>query len=113
VNHRDQQFIMIDVPGIIEGASRGAGLGLEFLRHIERTRLILHCVDLSQFYSENNPYDDFLTLRREFEAYSSFLAAKPFFVVPPSLTLSKLLKILMNLDQLLSSRVFRFLGFLL
>jgi GTP-binding protein len=89
VNHHDQQFIMVDVPGIIEGASRGAGLGLEFLRHIERTRLILHCVDLSQFYSENNPYDDFLTLRREFEAYSSSLAAKPFFVVATKLDLIK------------------------
>lgn len=87
VNHRDQQFVMVDVPGIIEGASHGAGLGLEFLRHIERTRLILHCVDLSQYYSENNPYDDFLTLRREFEAYSSSLAAKPFFVVATKLDL--------------------------
>ena len=87
VNHHDQQFIMVDVPGIIEGASRGVGLGLEFLRHIERTRLILHCVDLSQFYSKNNPYDDFLTLRHEFEAHSSSLAAKPFFVVATKLDL--------------------------
>jgi len=86
VNHRGQQFIMVDVPGIIEGASQGAGLGLEFLRHIERTRLILHCVDLSP-YSGGDPFADFLTLRREFERYSPTLAAKPFFVIATKLDL--------------------------
>ena len=86
VNHRDQQFIMVDIPGIIEGASRGAGLGLQFLRHIERTRLILHCVDISSF-SGNNPFKDFLTLRHEFEQYSPTLSAKPFFVVATKLDL--------------------------
>ena len=87
VNHRDQQLVMVDVPGIIEGASQGAGLGLEFLRHIERTRLILHCVDLSPIYSKNDPYKDFLTLRHEFETYSPSLAAKPFFIVATKLDL--------------------------
>ncbi len=84
VAHRDQQFVMVDVPGIIEGASQGAGLGLDFLRHIERTRLILHCVDLSP-YTGNNPLSDFALLRHEFEQYSPALAAKPFFVIATKL----------------------------
>ncbi|MEO1942336.1 MAG: GTPase ObgE [Campylobacterales bacterium] len=68
-------FVMADIPGIIEGASEGKGLGLEFLRHIERTRVILYLLDLSSY---RDPVYQFKTLRRELEKYSPKLAGRRF-----------------------------------
>lgn len=86
VQHRDAQFVMVDIPGIIEGASQGAGLGLEFLRHVERVKVVLCLVDMAFPYS-GDPWKDFWTLRREFAQYSSTLLAKPFLVVGTKLDL--------------------------
>jgi GTP-binding protein len=86
VKHRDESFVMVDVPGIIEGASRGAGLGLEFLRHVERVRLLLCLVDMAFPYS-GEPWEDFLILRREFAQYHPSLLEKPFMVVGTKLDL--------------------------
>ncbi|MEN3185384.1 MAG: GTPase ObgE [Atribacterota bacterium] len=77
VTHGEEKFVMIDIPGIIEGASQGAGLGLDFLRHVERVKLLLCLVDLS----ENSPWDSFSILRREFAQYSHALVEKPFLLV--------------------------------
>lgn len=69
-------FVMADIPGIIEGASDGAGLGHDFLRHIDRCRLIVHVVDISA--SERpDPLGDLLLINRELAAFSETLAAKP------------------------------------
>ncbi len=73
-------FIMADLPGLIEGASEGAGLGYEFLRHIERTRLIVHMVDASGMEGRD-PIDDYYAIRRELAEYSQALAEKPEIVV--------------------------------
>jgi len=80
VVHRNERFVMVDIPGIIEGASRGAGLGFDFLRHVERVRLLLCLVDLAPL-SGSSPWEDFSILRGEFSQYSEALSRKPFFVV--------------------------------
>jgi GTP-binding protein len=72
----DRSFVVADVPGLIEGAHRGLGLGHQFLRHLERTRLLVHLVDVSGM-SGRDPVDDFKTIRRELELYRPELAEKP------------------------------------
>ena len=73
-------FVLADIPGIIEGASQGVGLGLQFLRHIERTRLLLHVIDVSG--AENrNPVDDFNKVNEELKTYSEKLASRKQIVV--------------------------------
>lgn len=69
-------FVMADIPGLIEGASDGAGLGHSFLRHIERCRLIVQVVDLSGIEGRS-PADDFRTISEELEKYSPEIAARP------------------------------------
>ena len=72
----DRSFIVADVPGLIEGAHRGHGLGHQFLRHLERTKVLVHLVDVSGA-SGRNPADDLDTVRRELELFQPALAAKP------------------------------------
>lgn len=76
VAYGDGSFVMADIPGLIEGASQGAGLGTRFLRHIERVRLIVHVVDVSGC-EERDPYDDFVKINKELGEYSEKLAALP------------------------------------
>ncbi len=73
-------FIVADIPGLIEGASAGAGLGDRFLRHVERTKLILHLVDVSSL-SGRDPVDDYEIINRELANYSVDLARTPQIVV--------------------------------
>ncbi|CDM66146.1 Obg family GTPase CgtA [Pyrinomonas methylaliphatogenes] len=73
-------FVVADIPGLIEGAHEGAGLGDRFLRHIERTRLLLHLVDISSF-SGRDPVRDYEVINRELAEYSGDLANKPQIVV--------------------------------
>jgi GTP-binding protein len=72
----DRSFVVADVPGLIEGAHRGLGLGHQFLRHLERTRLLVHMIDVSG-QSGRDPVEDFKTIRRELELYRPELAEKP------------------------------------
>ena len=76
VAYGDGSFVMADIPGLIEGASQGAGLGTRFLRHIERVRLIVHVVDVSGC-EERDPYEDFVKINKELSEYSEKLAALP------------------------------------
>ncbi len=69
-------FVVADIPGIIEGAHEGVGLGHEFLRHVERTRLLLHVVDVSGVEGRN-PMEDFDAINRELKLYSEKLSQKP------------------------------------
>ena len=72
-------FVMADIPGIIEGAADGAGLGHDFLRHIDRCRLIVHVVDVSGS-EDRDPVEDFQKINRELAEYSPELAARPMIV---------------------------------
>jgi GTP-binding protein len=72
----DRSFVVADVPGLIEGAHRGLGLGHQFLRHLERTKVLVHLVDVSSA-SGRDPVDDLDTVRRELELFQPTLAAKP------------------------------------
>jgi GTP-binding protein len=72
----DRSFVVADVPGLIEGAHRGQGLGHQFLRHLERTKVLVHVVDVSGA-SGRRPVDDLETVRRELELFQPALAAKP------------------------------------
>ncbi len=75
----DRSFVLADIPGIIEGASEGAGLGHDFLRHIDRCRLTVHVVDVSGSEGRD-PIEDFETINRELAAYSPALASRPMVV---------------------------------
>ncbi|HUR35999.1 MAG TPA: GTPase ObgE [Vicinamibacterales bacterium] len=72
----DRSFVVADVPGLIEGAHRGQGLGHQFLRHLERTRVLVHLVDVSSG-SGRDPVSDMDIIRRELELFAPELAAKP------------------------------------
>jgi GTPase len=74
------RLLVADIPGIIEGAHANRGLGLSFLKHIERTSLLLFLVDISAFEGRD-PFEDFLLLRREIELYRKEILEKPFLVV--------------------------------
>ena len=75
-----RSFVVADIPGLIEGAHLGAGLGIQFLRHIERTRLLVHLVDVSEA-SGRDPVRDFETIMAELAGFSEELAQKPMIVV--------------------------------
>lgn len=80
VSYYDQTFVMADIPGLIEGASEGAGLGHSFLRHIERTRILVHVVDISGS-EDRNPIDDFNLINNEIYSYDEALKDLPMIVV--------------------------------
>ncbi len=73
---RGESFVMADIPGLIEGASQGIGLGHDFLRHVERTRMIVHVVDVSSSEGRH-PIDDYKAIQRELELYNPVLARRP------------------------------------
>jgi len=76
----DRTFVVADIPGLIEGAHLGHGLGIQFLRHIERTRLLVHLVDVSEA-SGRDPVEDFGVVMAELASFRDDLARKPMFVV--------------------------------
>ncbi len=73
-------FVVADIPGLIEGAHQGAGLGTQFLRHIERTRLLLHLVDVSDASGRPDPVQDFEVIMQELNRFDARLAEKPMLV---------------------------------
>ena len=76
VKNFDKSFVIADIPGLIEGAHEGIGLGHEFLRHIERTRLLVHLVDISGIEGRN-PMEDFEIINRELELFDPYLLSRP------------------------------------
>lgn len=76
-----QSFVCADIPGLIEGASEGKGLGHQFLRHIERTALLAHMVDVTGGFEGRDPIDDYRIINRELEAYAPELSRRPMVVL--------------------------------
>lgn len=79
-----KSFVVADIPGLIEGAHKGIGLGFQFLRHVERTSMLLHLVDISVM-SASNPVDNLLKINRELKLYNESLVEKPQIVVASKL----------------------------
>ncbi len=77
----DASFVVADIPGLIEGASEGAGLGTQFLRHIERTRFLVHLVDVSDFSGRPDPVQDYEVITHELANFGAGLDTKPTVVV--------------------------------
>ena len=80
VEFYDKHFVVADIPGLIEGASEGVGLGFDFLKHVERVRLILHMIDISG-YEGREPFEDYTQINKELENYSSKLYSLPQIIV--------------------------------
>ena len=94
-------FVIADIPGIIEGASEGIGLGIQFLRHVERTRLLLHFIDVSGTEGRN-PIEDFKTINQELKKYSEKLSKRKQIIVATKIDViqdESLLKELENLAE--------------
>ena len=72
-----QSFVMADVPGLIEGAAEGAGLGLRFLKHLQRTKLLLHLIDIAPMDPDADPANDFRAIEHELVRFSEDLSEKP------------------------------------
>ncbi|WP_099974711.1 GTPase ObgE [Lactobacillus terrae] len=79
-----QDFAIADLPGLIEGASTGIGLGIQFLRHVERTRVLLHLVDMDP-NNGRDPYEDYISIRKELGNYDEKILSRPEIVVPSKL----------------------------
>ena len=80
VKTKDNTFVVADLPGLIEGASEGLGLGHKFLKHIERTKIIAHVIDMSS-EEGRNPYEDYVAIRKELETFSTKLLTKPEIII--------------------------------
>ncbi|MDR2811708.1 MAG: GTPase ObgE [Endomicrobium sp.] len=80
VDYNGKTFVAADIPGLIEGAHEGRGLGFEFLRHIRRTKVLLHIIDVSGFDGKN-PYENYKIINNELKQYSKYLAKKHVIIV--------------------------------
>ncbi len=94
-----ESFVMADIPGLIEGASEGTGLGIQFLRHIERTRLLLHVIDVSASEGRN-PVEDFYIINKELEKYSKKLAQRKQIIVANKIDAMQDPKLYADLEKL-------------
>ncbi len=103
-----RSFVVADIPGIIEGAHEGHGLGIQFLRHIERTRLLVHLVDVSE--TGRDPLDDFEVLLRELAAFSEDLAARPMILVASKMDAVASVEVVGALREMAAARGMRFLA---
>jgi GTP-binding protein len=100
---------MADIPGLIEGASDGQGLGSRFLRHIERTDLFLHLVDLSSL-QEGDPIENFDTINQELKRYNQELSERPMLVIFTKQDITEVREQTEELRPIFESRGFRTLA---
>ena len=99
----DATFVVADIPGLIEGAHLGHGLGTQFLRHVERTRLLLHLVDVSEA-TGRDPAHDFQVVMAELASFSEDLAKKPMFVIASKIDAAHDQEPLESLERLAASK---------
>lgn len=100
-----RSFVMADLPGLIKGASEGEGLGDRFLRHIERTRVIAHVVDMSGFEGRD-PYDDYVTINKELENFSPKLIQKPQIIIANKMDMESAKENLKNFKKKVNSPIY-------
>jgi GTP-binding protein len=100
-----RRFVMADIPGLIEGAHQGAGLGLEFLKHIERTTIIVHILDIIPT-DDSNPIENYYKIRKELEKYSEELAGKQEILVANKIDLKQEQTISKELKKKLNKSVY-------
>jgi GTP-binding protein len=81
VNYNGKKFVVVDIPGIINGAHKGKGLGIKFLRHVKRAKALVHVVDTSGFCGNNNPYESYKIVSCELKKYSNYVIKKRVIVV--------------------------------
>lgn len=98
-------FVIADLPGLIEGASDGLGLGHKFLKHVERTKIIAHIIDVSGIEGRE-PYEDYLTIRKELEKYSSKLLDKEEIIIANKMDLPSSKENLKELKKKLDKKIF-------
>ena len=103
----ERRFIMADLPGLIEGAHQGAGLGHEFLRHIERTRVLLHLIDVGTDTGELSASEAYHTIREELRRHSPVLAEKPELIVANKIDLTNGVEAAHRLAENLDREVLR------
>jgi len=104
-----KSLVLADIPGLIEGASRGAGLGHEFLRHIERTKFLLHVIDVSDF-RERQPIEAFEAINKELSSYSKTLLEKPQIVVGNKIDILSYRSYLDTLKEEFNKRGYEFIA---
>ena len=103
VKTNDNTFVVADLPGLIEGASDGAGLGHKFLKHIERTKIIAHVIDMSS-YEGRDPYEDYVAIREELEKFSAKLLTKPEIIIANKMDGEKAKENLENFKKKIKSK---------
>lgn len=106
VKHFDSSFVVADIPGLIEGASEGAGLGHDFLRHIERVRLIVHVVDISGSEGRD-PVEDYYSIRAELKNYSEKLHGLPEIVAVNKCDLAENFEKAAELEKAIGKKVYK------
>ncbi len=105
VKYYDRSFVVADIPGLIEGAADGAGLGHDFLRHIERTRMTVHVVDISGCEGRD-PYEDYLKINEELSRYSAELASKPMIIAANKTDILEDQQTLVDFEKKVGQKVF-------
>ena len=97
-------FVLADIPGLIEGAAEGAGLGHEFLRHVQRTKVLVHVLDASGGLEGRDPLEDFATINAELELYDEHMRAKPMLIALNKIDLAEARENLPRLREALHPR---------
>lgn len=100
-----RSFVMADLPGLIEGASLGEGLGDRFLRHIERTRVIAHVIDMSGFEGRD-PYDDYVLINKELENFNPKILNKPQLIIANKMDMEKAKENLENFKKKVDAPIY-------
>jgi GTP-binding protein len=100
-----RRFVMADIPGLIEGAHKGAGLGFDFLRHIERTTILAHIIDIMPT-NGSEPAENYYTLRQELQQYSKVLAQKEEVIIANKIDLDTDRKIVQDLKKKLHKTIY-------
>ena len=105
VSTKDNSFVIADLPGLIEGASEGAGLGHKFLKHIERTKIIAHVIDMSASEGRD-PYEDYQVIRKELEAFSPKLLNKQEIIIVNKMDLPNAKDNLVKFKQKINKKIY-------